>query len=68
MEKNETAMVREIDGERYYTIREAAEKLRRNPKTVWRWTLEGKIEFHQPTINCKILIPEHALNRLKQNF
>jgi excisionase family DNA binding protein len=54
-------MVQEIDGERYYTIREAAALLRRNPKTVWRWTLERKIAFHQPTVGCKILIPEQAI-------
>lgn len=54
-------MVKELNGEKYFTIREAAALLRRCPKTVWRWTLEGKIAFHQPTVGCKILIPEQAI-------
>jgi len=61
-------MVQDIDGERYYTIREAAAVLRRTPKTIWRWTLENKIAFHQPSIGCKILIPENAINYLKQKL
>ena len=61
-------MVQDIDGERYFTIREAAVMLRRAPKTVWGWALENKITFHQPSIGCKILIPEHAINCLKQKL
>ena len=60
-----TGMVEEIGGERYLTIGEAAAQLRRHPRTVWRWTVEGRIEFHQPFVNGKILIPEAAvLSRL----
>lgn len=59
-------MVQEIGGARYLTISEAAVKLRRHYRTVWRWTVEGRIEFHQPFVNGKILIPEAAvLSRLK---
>jgi excisionase family DNA binding protein len=56
-------MVQELNGEKYFTIQEAAAMLRRHPKTVWRWTLEGKITFHQPSVGCKILIPEQALKQ-----
>jgi len=51
--------------ERYYTIREAAALLRRNPKTVLLWTVEGKIAYHQPFPGCKILIPEREIDRLR---
>lgn len=49
----------------YYTIREAAKILRRHPKTVWRWTVEGKIRFYQAAINCSVLIPADELKRLR---
>jgi excisionase family DNA binding protein len=45
----------------FFTIKEAAEVLRRHPTTVWRWTLEGKIAFHQPHTGAKILIPMSAI-------
>jgi excisionase family DNA binding protein len=61
-------MVQEIKGERYFTIREAAARLRRCRLTIWNWTVEGKIRFHQPVKGCKILIPESEITRLKQNF
>lgn len=61
-------MVQEIDGERYYTIREAAGMLRRHPLTVWRWTAERKIAFHQPIEGGKILIPQHVITDLKKNL
>jgi excisionase family DNA binding protein len=61
-------MVQEIDGERYFTIREAAGMLQRHPLTVWRWTAEGKIQFHQPYPGSKILIPQHVITLLKKNF
>ena len=51
--------------ERYYTIREAAVLLRRHWRTVWNWTVEGKIEFHQPRPSHKILIPEREIYRLR---
>lgn len=57
-------MVQEIGGERYYTIREAAVLLRRHWSTVWNWTVERKIEFHQPGPGRKILIPQHEITRL----
>lgn len=57
-------MVKNIDGERYYTIREAAVMLRRHRLTVWRWTLENKICFHQPSAGCKILIPHSEIERM----
>lgn len=61
-------MVQEIDGERYYTIREAAVLLRRHRLTVWRWTAERKIEFHQPIVGGKILIPQHVIANLIKTF
>jgi excisionase family DNA binding protein len=61
-------MVQEIDGKRYLTIREAAVLLRRCRLTVWRWTVDGKIEFHQPGPGSKILIPEHAINSRIKNL
>lgn len=61
------AMTEQIGEERYYTIKEAAIKLRRHWRTVWRWTVENKIEFHQPGPGLKILIPERVINQLKQN-
>ena len=61
-------MVQDIDGERYFTIREAAVLLRLHWRTVWRWTLENKIDFHQVAPGHKIRIPEDAINRLRQNF
>ena len=57
-------MVQEIGGERYLTIKEAAARLRRCEMTVWRWTVEGKIAFHQPGPGCKITIPESEIKRL----
>lgn len=51
--------------ERYYTIKEAAELLRRHWRTVWNWTVEGKIQYHQVRPNHKILIPEREINRIK---
>jgi excisionase family DNA binding protein len=59
-------MFQEIDGERYYTIREAAVLLRRHWRTVWEWTVERKVEFHQPGPGCKILIPQHEIIRLSK--
>jgi excisionase family DNA binding protein len=43
--------------EEYLTIKEAAKKLKRNPRTVWNWTVDGKIGYCQPFPNAKILIP-----------
>lgn len=61
-------MVQELNGEKYFTIREAAVLLRRCRLTVWRWTVDGKIEFHQPAPGSKILIPEHVIKSLIKNF
>lgn len=56
----------EIQGERYYTIKEAAALLRCHRLTVWRWTAERKIEFHQAVENGRILIPAEVINSLKK--
>jgi excisionase family DNA binding protein len=61
--KHRRSMVQDIDGERYYTIKEAAVLLRRHRLTVWRWTVENKIRFHQPSVGSKILIPQNEINR-----
>lgn len=53
--------------EEYLTIKEAAGRLRRHWSTVYRWTVEGKIAYHQPYANAMILIPLSAIERaLKQ--
>ena len=57
-----------ISGEKYYTIQEAAHELRRHPLTIWRWTAEGIIDFHQPKPGAKILIPHHEIGRLKKKI
>jgi excisionase family DNA binding protein len=51
--------------ERYFTIKEAAALPRWHERTVWRWTVENKIEFHQPFPGYKILFPEREINRLR---
>lgn len=56
-----------IEDERYYTIKEAAVLLRRCPKTIWCWTVEGKIQYHQPAPGYKILIPGSEIKRLSTN-
>jgi excisionase family DNA binding protein len=61
-------MVQEIDDKKFFTIKEAAALLRRCRLTVWRWTVDGKIEFHQPAPNGKILIPGHAIKSRIKNF
>ena len=61
-------MVKLINGEKYYTIKETARELRRHPLTIWRWTVEGIIDFHQPKTGAKILIPRHEISRLKKSF
>jgi excisionase family DNA binding protein len=43
--------------EEYLTIKEAAKRLKRHPRTVWNWTVEGKISYHQLFPGAKILIP-----------
>lgn len=61
-------MVQEIDGERYYTIREAAALLCCHRLTVWRWTAERKIAYRQVVENGKILIPERVIKSLKKSL
>lgn len=56
----------EIQGERYYTIKEAAVLLRLHWRTIWRWTVENKIEFRQVAPGHKIIISEKALNSLRK--
>lgn len=53
--------------ERYLTVKEAARELRRHPKTVWRWAVDGKIAFHQQEGKCKILIPRSAIEAAIKN-
>lgn len=54
-----------MNGERYYTIQEAAIKLRRTTKTVWRWTVDGLIGYHQVRPGCMVLIPESEVNNFR---
>jgi excisionase family DNA binding protein len=48
----------------YLTIKEAAKRLKRHPHTIWMWTQEEKIEFHQTFPRAKILIPLSEVLRL----
>lgn len=38
------------------TIREAAERLGLHPKTVWLWTVDGKVPYIQISPGAKILL------------
>jgi excisionase family DNA binding protein len=48
----------------YLTIKEAAQRLKRHPHTIWMWTVEEKIKFHQPFVGAKILIPLSEILKL----
>lgn len=54
-----------LEGRQYFTVDEAANILRRHRNTIYNWTLEAKITFHQPWPGAKILIPEAEIIRLK---
>jgi hypothetical protein len=57
-----------INDIKYYTIMEAARELRRHPLTIWRWTVERIIDFHQPKPGAKILIPHYEITRLQKSI
>lgn len=54
-----------LEGRQYFTLDEAAQVLRRSPRTIYRWTWENKIAFNQPYPGARILIPESEIFRLK---
>ena len=54
-----------LAGQQYFTIEETAAVLRRHRTTIYRWTWEEKISFHQPFPGARILIPESEVLRLK---
>jgi len=54
-----------LEGRKYLTLAEAAKLLRRHYATIYRWTLEDRIAFHQPWPGARILIPESEVTRLK---
>jgi excisionase family DNA binding protein len=56
-----------LEGKQYFTIDEAATILRRHRSTIYQWTLNEKIDFHQLFPNSRILIPESEIFRLKGN-
>jgi predicted ribosomally synthesized peptide with nif11-like leader len=47
----------DIVSKEFLTIKEAAKKLGVHWYTVWRWTMENRINFKQVKAGCKILIP-----------
>jgi excisionase family DNA binding protein len=55
-----------LEGRQYFTLGEAAQVLRRHRNTIYNWTLDGKITFHQPWPGAKILIPEEEILRVKK--
>jgi excisionase family DNA binding protein len=57
-----------LEGQQYFTLEEAAQILRRHRNTIYNWTIEGKIAFHQPWPGAKILIPETEVFRLKEIY
>jgi len=54
-----------LEGKQYFTLEEAAQVLRRSRSTIYRWTWENKIAFHQPYPGARILIPESEIFRFK---
>jgi excisionase family DNA binding protein len=50
--------------EEYLTIKEAAQRLKRHPRTIWLWTVDGKIRYHQMFPGSKILIPLSEVMKL----
>jgi excisionase family DNA binding protein len=54
-----------LEGRQYFTLEQAAVLLHRSKRTIYRWTWENKIAFHQPWSGAKILIPESEIMRLK---
>jgi excisionase family DNA binding protein len=50
--------------EEYVTIKEATKRLKRHPRTIWLWTVVGKIPYFQPLVGGKILIPLSAINKV----
>lgn len=50
---------------KFCTIKEAARILGVHRYTVWRWTVENKIQFRQVRAGHKILIPRAEIERLK---
>ena len=60
MKKNE---VQGIAGNGKKSLKEAAFCIGVHWRTVYRWTLEGTIEYIQPRNNSKIFIPESEFER-----
>ena len=54
-----------LEGRQYFTLEETAQVLRRSRRTIYRWTWENKIAFHQISPGTLILIPESEIFRLK---
>jgi len=45
-----------VTDDQLLTIKEAAKRINRHPKTVWLWTVEGKIPYLQVSPGGKILL------------
>lgn len=52
---------RDIAGKEFLSIREFADMVGVHWFTVWRWTVERRIQFKQVKTGCKILIPKSEL-------
>jgi excisionase family DNA binding protein len=57
-----------LEGRQFFTLAEAAQILCRHRNTIYNWTLEGKVAFHQPWPGAKLLIPESEIFRIKKEL
>lgn len=51
----------------YLTIKQAAERFGLHPKTVWLWTVDGKLPYYQAGTGGKILIKLQDLVKYLKN-
>jgi excisionase family DNA binding protein len=51
----------DLEQKEFFSIKEFARKVGVHWFTVWRWTVEKRIQFKQVKSGCKILIPASEL-------
>lgn len=56
-------LVQEVEM-RYYTLGQAAQRLQRNPATLWRWIKDGKITAYR--IGREVLIEKTVVEALRK--